>query len=102
MNNITISFINPPHADWCLANNAAYLMFQSHYKRWGKNQDRIVWKPAPYKFDRYSSVEEILEEIGNCDIYLFSSYIWNYDVCDDLARLIKQRYPTSICVLGGP
>lgn len=102
MNDVTICFINPPHADWCLANNAAYLMFQSHYKRWGKNQDKVIWKPAPYKFNQYSSVEEILEEIGKCNIYLFSSYIWNYDVCDDLAKLIKQQNPTSICVLGGP
>ena len=33
---VKIAFINPPHADWCLANNAAYLMFQSHYMRYGK------------------------------------------------------------------
>ena len=53
MNNIKISFINPPHADWCLANNAAYLMFQSHYKRYGKNVNRVYFTPAPYNFNLY-------------------------------------------------
>lgn len=102
MNDITVCFINPPHVDWCLSNNAAYLMFQSHYKRWGKYEDRINWKPAPYKFNAYESVEDILQEIGECDIYLFSSYIWNYEICDQLAKLVKETYPTSVCVLGGP
>lgn len=102
MNNVTVCFINPPHADWCLANNAAYLMFQSHYKRYGKNNDKVVFNPAPYKFNLYKDSSEILDEIGRNDIYLFSSYIWNYDICDELASLIKQKYPASICVLGGP
>ncbi len=35
--------------DWCLANNAAYLMFQSHYSRYGKFSDQVNWIPAPYK-----------------------------------------------------
>ena len=102
MNKVTVCFINPPHVDWCLSNNAAYLMFQSHYKRWGKYGDRVEWKPAPYKFNAYESVEDILKEIGKCDIYLFSSYIWNYEICDQLAKLVKETYPASVCVLGGP
>lgn len=102
MTNVRICFVNPPHADWCLANNAAYLMFQSHYKRFGKNAGKVQFNPAPYKFNTYNSVYDILNEIGQNEIYLFSSYIWNYEICDELATLIKQTYPTSICVLGGP
>lgn len=102
MTNVRICFVNPPHADWCLANNAAYLMFQSHYKRFGKNADKVQFNPAPYKFNTYNSVYDILSEIGQNEIYLFSSYIWNYEICDELATLIKQTYPASICVLGGP
>lgn len=99
---IKIAFINPPHADWCLANNAAYLMFQSHYARYGKNVESVEWIPAPFKFNLYQTVDEILDELGQADIYLFSSYIWNYDICDDLAKLVKNTYPASICGLGGP
>ena len=101
-NQVRVCFINPPHADWCLTNNAAYLMFQSHYKRFGKNVNLVEFNPAPYKFNLYKNVEDILDEIGQNEIYLFSSYIWNYDICDELSRLIKSRYPTSVCVLGGP
>lgn len=101
-NKVRVCFINPPHADWCLTNNAAYLMFQSHYKRFGKNVNLVEFNPAPYKFNSYKNVEDILDEIGQNEIYLLSSYIWNYDVCDELSQLIKDRYPTSICVLGGP
>jgi hypothetical protein len=101
-NQVRVCFINPPHADWCLTNNAAYLMFQSHYKRFGKNVNLVKFNPAPYKFNLYKNVEDILDEIGQNEIYLFSSYIWNYDICDELSLLIKSRYPTSVCVLGGP
>jgi putative methyltransferase len=97
-----VAFINPPHADWSLANNAAYLMFQSHYNRFGKYADFVDWKPAPYKFNKYNNVEEIYEEVKGSDIYLFSSYVWNYDICDELAKYIKLVEPNSFCILGGP
>jgi tRNA A37 methylthiotransferase MiaB len=99
---VKIAFINPPHADWCLANNAAYLMFQSHYKRYGKYSKNIKWIDAPYKFNKYECVQDIYKEIKDADIFLFSSYIWNYDVCDELAQYIKSQKTQSICVLGGP
>jgi hypothetical protein len=72
--NVCVAFINPPHADWSLANNAAYLMFQSHYKRYGKYPHKIEWLKAPYKFNLYETVQDIYEDgIQNADIYLFSS-----------------------------
>jgi hypothetical protein len=97
-----IAFINPPHADWCLGNFAAYYMFQSHYNRFGKNNDKITWLPAPYKYNKYETVEQIYDEVKDADVYLFSSYIWNYDICDQLASYIKQIKPDAILVLGGP
>lgn len=100
---IKVAFINPPHADWSLANNAAYLMFQSHYNRYGKYPKQIEWLKPPYKFNRYTTVQEIYEDgIQNADIYLFSSYIWNYTIIDELAEYIKAKHPNSLCVLGGP
>lgn len=102
-NKIRVAFINPPHADWSLANNAAYLMFQSHYNRYGKYSKQIEWLKAPYKFNRYTTVQEIYEDgIQNADIYLFSSYIWNYEIVDELADYVKTKNPNSLCVLGGP
>jgi hypothetical protein len=100
---IKVAFINPPHADWSLSNNAAYLMFQSHYRRHGKHQDTVQWLTAPYKFNKYDTVEDIYNDgIQNADIYLFSSYVWNADIQDELALYIKKQLPNSICVVGGP
>lgn len=100
---IKIAFVNPPHADWSLANNAAYLMFQSHYKRFGKYQDKFKWLNAPYKYNRYTSIEDICNDgIQDADIYLFSSYVWNYEIIDKLAEFVKQKYPDAITVVGGP
>ena len=101
--NVNVAFINPPHADWSLANNAAYLMFQSHYKRFGKYPEKINWLKAPYKFNRYMNVKEIYEDgLQDADIYLFSSYIWNYEIIDELAKYVKSVKPNAILVLGGP
>jgi radical SAM superfamily enzyme YgiQ (UPF0313 family) len=99
---VTVAFVNPPNVDWSLANNAAYLMFQSHYKRNGKYPKNIKWLPAPYRFNSYSSYEKIYNDVQNADIYLFSSYIWNYDIVDGVAKHVKKVLPNSLCILGGP
>jgi len=99
---VTVAFVNPPNVDWSLANNAAYLMFQSHYSRHGKYPKNINWLQAPYRFNQYSSYEEIYLDIPNADIYLFSSYIWNYDIVDGLANYIKSVLPNALLILGGP
>jgi hypothetical protein len=100
---IKIAFVNPPHADWSLVNNISYLMFQSHYNRYGKNKDQVFWLKAPYKFDQYQKIEDIFEDgIKDADIYLFSSYFWNYKIVDKLADYVKRKNIETICVLGGP
>ena len=62
-NKLKIAFVNPPHADWSLANNMTYLMVQSHYNLVGRYKASVEWIPAPYKFNKYESVKEIYDEI---------------------------------------
>ena len=100
--NLKIAFINPPHADWSLANNMTYLMCQSHYTHVGKYANNIEWIPAPYKWNRYQTYEEVYQEIKEADIVLFSSYVWNYTIVDDLCRYVKQKNPNVITAVGGP
>ena len=68
-NSLTLAFVNPPHADWSLANNVTYLLCQSHYQRNGKYADRVKWLPAPYKFDRYETYKEVYQEIAQADAH---------------------------------
>lgn len=97
-----IAFINPPHADWSLANNVTYLLVQSHYKHRGKYADQVEFLPAPYKWNQYESYDDVIREIESADVIMFSSYAWNYTIVDGIAIEIKQRYPEKILVLGGP
>ena len=99
---LNIAFVNPPHADWSLANNMTFLMCQSHYNLVGKYKDRVNWIPAPYKFNKYESIEELYEEVKDADMIMFSSYVWNYPILDKLAaqdfleRFVKTKYKVTI------
>jgi hypothetical protein len=77
-------------------------MCQSHYAHTGKYADNVEWIPAPYKWNRYQSYDEVYQEIKEADIVLFSSYIWNYTIIDELCSYIKKQKPTVITVIGGP
>jgi len=99
---LKIAFVNPPHADWSLANNMTYLMVQSHYNLVGKHKASVEWIPAPYKFNKYVNVKEIYDEISSADIIMYSSYAWNYSIIDNLAEYVKQVAPEKINVIGGP
>ncbi len=102
MKKIKVAFVNPPHADWINPNPYSYFLFQSHYKRHGNYVDNIEWLPMPYKFDEYETVEQLYAEVKEADVVLFSSYIWNYKICDNLCDYIKNKNSQVICVLGGP
>jgi radical SAM superfamily enzyme YgiQ (UPF0313 family) len=99
---LTVAFINPPHADWINPNMMTWLYMQSHYNAVGKYKDQINWLPAPYKYNKYENILELYEEIKSADVILFSSYVWNYDLCDELATVIKDRHPEKITIVGGP
>ena len=99
---VKVAFINPPHADWSLANNFTYLLCHSYYNHYGKYPDQVEWIPAPYKWNLYKTVEDIYLEIQSADIIMFSCYVWNYPICDELAQLIKDRHPEKLTLLGGP
>lgn len=100
---LKIAFVNPPHADWSLANNLTVLMCQSHYQREGRYRDYVDWIPAPYKWNKYEHFDEVWEEISEADVIMFSSYVWNYTLVDRLCQHIKEHYnPNIIAILGGP
>lgn len=99
---LKIAFVNPPHADWSLANNMTYLMCQSHYTHRGRYADRVQWIPASYKWNKYQTYEDVYAEIKEADIVMFSSYAWNYTIVDGLAKFIKDKDPRVITAIGGP
>ena len=47
-------------------------------------------------------IAEIMEKIENPDVFGFSTYVWNSNYTDTLARRIKEKYPDCLIVYGGP
>lgn len=97
-----IAFVNPPHADWSLINPVTWMLCKSFYQHNGKYPDQIEWIEPPYKFNQYKSVAELYELIKEADVIMFSSYVWNYALCDEIAVYAKQQNPKVINLLGGP
>lgn len=85
-----------------MVNVTTWICIKSHYQRYGKYNDRIEWVNPPFAYDRYQSSQEIADEVKDCDVVLFSSYIWNYDLVDSVARTLKESDPKKTLVLGGP
>lgn len=99
---VKIAFINPPHADWSLSNNTTFLLCQSYYNHFGKYPNNIEWQPAPYKWNTYKDISDVAALVETADIIMFSSYTWNYTICDDVANMIKKSHPEKVLLLGGP
>ena len=102
---LRLGYMSPPHADWQTPSNLTWMMLESHYKHEGMYPDKVEFVPATYKFDVYRSFQEIKEDMEQgepLDVYCFSSYIWNYQMCDEVAKLVREQNPEAITVIGGP
>lgn len=77
-------------------------MCHSYYNHFGKYPDQVDWIPAPYKWNTYTDIEHVASLVEDADIIMFSSYAWNYTICDDVAKLIKSKHPSKVLLLGGP
>jgi hypothetical protein len=102
MKKIKIAFVNPPSIDTELFSPVTWIWMKSYYDNFGKYKDLVEWLEPPFKYNRYQSCKEIWEEVNTADIILYSSYIWNTDIIDEVARLAKNINPNIVNVLGGP
>lgn len=105
MKKLRLAFISPPHADWQTPANLTWMVLESHYKHHGKYADRVEFVRAPYSFNQYKTYQEIKDDMDlkePADAYCFGSYIWNYEICDEVAELVRQQNPNAITVIGGP
>ena len=47
-------------------------------------------------------VEEAVERLLGVDVAFFSTYVWNYRISSEIARVLKDRQPATKIVFGGP
>jgi len=47
-------------------------------------------------------IEEIMQDVKEPDVFGFSTYTWNSNYSDALAKKVKEKYPKCLIVYGGP
>lgn len=77
--------------------------FKRYYELNGKYPDDWEWIKPPITY-RDWSVDNICEEAisHNADVYMFSSYMWNWEIVKVVASAIKDALPNAVVVIGGP
>lgn len=59
------------------------------------------WKLGDILFER-DTIENYLSQIEDPDVFALSTYVWNWNISQKLARAVKQKYPNCLIVMGGP
>jgi radical SAM superfamily enzyme YgiQ (UPF0313 family) len=59
------------------------------------------WELGGILFER-DTVENILSKIDSPDVFAISTYVWNWEISQQLAIAIKNKWPDCLIVMGGP
>ncbi len=46
--------------------------------------------------------KKVVDSLENPSIAAFSTYVWNFEMSKEVARVIKEKYPDCLIVFGGP
>lgn len=76
-------------------------MFQMAYELEGKYPNRLNWLPA---YIWQSTKKEIWQAFVDAkpDIVCISMFLWSADILHYLAKRVREEYPETIIMLGGP
>lgn len=62
--------------------------------------------PARYRFKlpiyKRVAISSAVEQLADCDIVGFSTYVWNAQISLEIARRLKLRRPDMLIIFGGP
>ncbi len=68
--------------------------------------EQILASTGNYEFlpiiYKRSSTEKYIENLAAADIIFYSTYLWNFNMSLEIARIIKREKPEIINVFGGP
>lgn len=97
-----VKFINLGGYGFVHRINPSYYILKSYYKFRGKNVDQIVWLTPT--MSNLATVKSTLDEIDADipDVLCVSSFVWNHDRTMRIAKTVKERYPETVVVAGGP
>lgn len=77
--------------------------FKRYYELNGKHADNWEWISPIMDYDELPIDDIVNDAVNkNADVYMFSSYMWSWEIVKVVANAIKEKLPNSIIVLGGP
>ena len=74
-------------------------LLRAYAEQFAEIRDRFEFRPLLYQRD---AVETLVNRIGKVDILGLSSYVWNWRINLEIARLVRQRHPDCLIFVGGP
>ena len=77
--------------------------FKRYYELNGKHSDLWEWIPPVVDYENMSIDDIVIEAVShNADVYMFSSYMWCWDLIKVIANAVRELLPNAVIVLGGP
>ena len=74
-------------------------LIQAYYQKYGQNTKGTTFvEPI---FDR-QTVEQALAHLKHVSLAAFSAYAWNFQISIAIAKELKNRYPKTLVLFGGP
>lgn len=95
---IKIGYVNPSSSPTRTEFNYTWMLFKCFYEDYGKYHDQVVWQEPIYKWNE-SSLDDVIENLKDCDIVMFTNYVWNYKINKKIANSLDEKI---VKVLGGP
>ncbi|MEO5339397.1 MAG: hypothetical protein H7837_02595 [Magnetococcus sp. MYC-9] len=74
-------------------------LLKSYAQQFPELKERVHFKPFLYQ---RIEVEKLVAQIGQVDLLAFSCAIWNWNLSMEVAKAVRQRYPDTYILVGGP
>ena len=86
-----------------LRDNIIYLIQLEFYKHISFTiQKREKISNFYLRFTKENLLNECVKKLLDCDIVLFSSYVWNEKISLKIAEELKKIDPNKLIIFGGP
>lgn len=99
---LKIAWMNPPADRMFYEYNLAWMYIKTHVDLYSPYKDKIEWIEPIYDWHDIETIEEAVTRFKDADVILFSNYIWNYSVNTTAAKIVKDKYPHILTIMGGP
>jgi radical SAM superfamily enzyme YgiQ (UPF0313 family) len=74
-------------------------LLEGYVRRKAKDPDRYRFRLPIYK---RIAIRRAVDQLVDCDVVGFSTYVWNGQISLEIARRLKARRPDILVVFGGP